>query len=162
MPKWKEEIPPGYIKAYNPILVGAALLITVQTIFYTLFTVYVYSNPDMPERMIQAFNIWTNMFQVGISVGLWYTTYKYARISEEPLQKLRRLAYDAEQFIDIGETVLEVFAPFFAWLKTFKEKSTLKPMTKEELEEQIARMQIRLEKWRESEGWVKKEKPKKQ
>lgn len=118
----KEEAPIGYVKVYNPIMVAAALVVTVQTIAYTIITFLLYVNPDVPDRQIQAFNIWTNLFQVGISFGLWYITYKYAKISEEPLQKLRRLANDAEVALEWWETLTFALSPVMHALKDFKNK----------------------------------------
>lgn len=132
----REEPPVGYVKVYNPIMLAAALIATAFTGVTTAITYWLYSI-DIPDRQIDAVNVWTNFLQVNITFGLWYLTYKYAKISEEPLQKLKRLASNAEQALDWWETLTFIFAPFFNWLKGFKEKMTYQPPSEKPSENKV-------------------------
>lgn len=122
-----EDEPIGYVKAYNPILVVTTLIAVSLTLFTTLLAVWWYADEAIGDRMLTLILIVVSFAELNVTVGLWYLTYKYARISEEPLQKLKRLAHTAEQALDWWEVLTFVFAPLFNMLKEVREKMTWKP-----------------------------------
>jgi len=139
-----EDVPYGYIKAYNPILLVTSLIAIVLTLLTTIFCIIWYLDPTISDRMLVLILTIISFAQLNVTIGLWYLTYKYARISEEPLTKLKRIAVMAESVIEYGEILIAVGRPWFNWLKEMYEKGKIRPMTKEDIKHQIETLQKKL------------------
>lgn len=143
-----DRIPIGYIKAYNPILIQTVLLALSLTFCTTIVTVLFFYS-EMSDRAFVMFLIIVSFAQLNVTIGLYFLTYRYAKISEEPLGNLKRLAVNFKDFMGYFELVIDLGRPIFSWLRDMKEKATWKPMEPAEIREKIESLTAMLE---ETEG----------